>query len=240
MRYLISIRYDGSSFYGFQKLKNEKTVQGELEKTLTKINKKQVLVKGAGRTDRGVHAYNQMVHFDLDIDISPDSLTKAINSIIHKSIYVNYTIEKPNNFHSRFEVKEKEYTYKINTGSYDPCLNNYYYNYNKKLNIKEMKKASRYLLGYNSYEAYVCGKRDHYNTAVFSIKITKNKDIVLITFTGQNFYQYMIRNMVGALIMVGEEKIKPIALKEMLEKKSNLYHYSNAPAQGLYLMNIKY
>ena len=66
------------------------------------------------------------------------------------------------------------------------------------------------------------------------------KDILTITFTGQNFYQYMVRNLVGALIMVGEEKIKPIAVKEMLDKEKNIYNYSNAPAQGLYLMDIKY
>ena len=76
MRFLACIRYDGSEFYGFQKLKDHKSVQKELEIALTKINKKEVLVKGAGRTDRGVHAYKQMIHFDLDVDISPKSLKK--------------------------------------------------------------------------------------------------------------------------------------------------------------------
>ena len=240
MRYLACIRYDGSKYYGFQKLKQEKTVQGELEKALTKINKSEVLVKGAGRTDRKVHAYKQMVHFDLDISITPESLAKAINSTVDKGIYVNYCALKPNNFHSRFEVKKKIYEYKINVGTYDPIIDGYCYNYNHNLNINKMKKASKYLLGYHSFEAYVCGKRDHYDTAIFSIKIKKYKDILTITFTGQNFYQYMVRNLVGALIMVGEEKIKPIALKEMLEKRSNIYNYSNAPAQGLYLKDIKY
>jgi len=240
MRFLACIRYDGSEFYGFQKLKDHKTVQKELEKALTKINKKEVLVKGAGRTDRGVHAYKQMIHFDLDIDISPKSLKKAMNSVLDSSIYVNYCELKPNHFHSRFEVKQKVYEYKINLGTYDPIINDYCYNYNRPLNINKMKKASKYLLGYHSYEAYVCGKRDHYNTVIFAIKMKLQKDILTITFTGQNFYQYMVRNLVGALIMVGEEKIKPIAVKEMLDKEKNIYNYSNAPAQGLYLMDIKY
>ncbi|MDD2504683.1 MAG: tRNA pseudouridine(38-40) synthase TruA [Bacilli bacterium] len=240
MRFLASIRYDGSNFYGFQKLKDKKTVQEEVEKALKKINKKKVFIKGAGRTDRKVHAYNQMVHFDLDINISPESLKKAMNSSLDKGIYVNNIKVVNNNFHSRFKVKRKIYEYKINIGEYDPILNNYTYNYNKILNIKKMKQASKYLLGYNSYDAYVCGKREHYNTAVYKIKIKKKKNIIHINFVGKNFYQYMVRNMVGSLIMVGEEKIKPICIKEMLDKKENLYNYSNAPAQGLYLLNIKY
>ncbi len=240
MRYLACIKYDGSSFFGFQKLKKDKTVQGELEKALTKINKKPVSIKGAGRTDRGVHAYKQMIHFDLDINITPESLTKAINSVVNKNIYVNYCQVMNNKFHSRFAVKKKIYEYKINIGEYDPLIDKYYYNYNHNLNIKKMKQASKHLLGFNCYEAYVCGKRNHYNTAIFNIKIKKKNNIITITFTGQNFYQYMVRNMVGALIMVGEDKIKPITLKEMLDKKENIYNYSNAPAQGLYLMDIEY
>lgn len=240
MRFLACIKYDGSKYYGFQKLKSEKTVQGELEKALTKINKKQVFVKGAGRTDRGVHAYNQMVHFDLDINITPERLKKAINSIIDQGIYVNYCKEKPNDFHSRFEVKRKTYQYLINLDEYNPIRNDYVYNYNHNLNINKMKKASKYFIGQHSFKAYVCGKRDHYNSAIYSIKIKKQKNILSITFVGQNFYQYMVRNMVGALIMVGEEKIQPNAIKEMLEQEKNIYNYSNAPSQGLYLIDIKY
>lgn len=240
MRFLACIRYDGSKYYGFQKLKDKKTVQGELEKAISKINKKPTTIKGAGRTDRGVHAYKQMVHFDLDINISPDSLKKAINSIINKGIYVNNCSVVNNNFHSRFKVKRKIYEYRLNTGAYDPIINDYVYNYNKSLNISKMKQGAKYLIGYHSFEAYVCGKRDHYDTAIFSIKVKEKHNIITITFEGQNFYQYMVRNLVGALIMVGEEKIKPIALKEMLVKRQNIYHYSNAPAEGLYLIDIEY
>lgn len=240
MRYLACIKYNGSKYYGFQKLKSEKTVQEELEKALTKINKKTVYVKGAGRTDRGVHAYKQMIHFDLDIKITSERLKKAINSVVDSGIYVNYCEEKSNTFHSRFEVKKKTYEYIINLGEYNPITNDYIYNYGKKLNIDAMKKATEYFLGYHDFEAYVCGKRENYDSGVFSTKIKIKKEILTLTFTGKNFYQYMVRNMVGALIMVGENKIEPVAIKEMLDKKRNLYNYSTAPAQGLYLKDIKY
>ena len=125
MRYLISVTYDGSKLYGFQRLNKHKTVQGELERVLTKINKTMVVVKGAGRTDRGVHAFDQRVHFDLSVDIDPESLRTAINSRIDDAIYVNSCKEVDNDFHARYDVKQKIYEYIINEGEYDPLLNDY-------------------------------------------------------------------------------------------------------------------
>ena len=107
MRYLASISYDGSKFYGFQRLNGHKTIQHELETALTKINKNLVIVKGAGRTDRGVHAFNQKAHFDLSIDIDCDHLKRAINSLVGPSIYIKDVKEVSDDFHARFDVKEK-------------------------------------------------------------------------------------------------------------------------------------
>ena len=240
MKYLAKISYDGSKFYGFQKLNNHKTVQEELEKALTKINKSIVLVKGAGRTDRGVHAFNQGVSFELNINIPTDNLKEAVNSLIDKSIYVNEIIEESDSFHARFNAKEKTYQYVINLGEYDPIDNDYIFNYNHSLNIKNMKKASKYLLGANSYKAFVSRERDNYNSIIYKIRIQKKKDILLITFTGKSFYRYMIRNMVGALILVGENKIDPITIKNMIISKNKVVNYITAPASGLYLVNVKY
>ncbi len=240
MRYLAKISYDGSKFYGFQKLNNHKTVQEELEKALTSINKSIVLVKGAGRTDRGVHAFNQGVSFELNINIDTSHLKEAINSLIDKSIYVNEVYEMDSEFHARFDSLEKTYQYVINTGEYDPIDNDYIYNYGYNLNIKKMKKASKYLVGPHSYKAFTSGDRANYNSIIYSIKIQKKKDIVLITFRGKSFYRYMIRNMVGALILVGSGKQEPIIIKEMLETEKKKYNYITSPASGLYLVDVKY
>ena len=240
MRFKASVSYDGSKYYGFQKLKNHKTIQNELEKTLTKINKTVVVVKGAGRTDRGVHAFNQVIHFDLTIDISPDNLKKAINSIIDDGIHVNDVIEASDDFHARFDVKMKIYQYVINLGEYDPIDNDYIYNYNRSLNVKKMKKAAKYLLGFHSYKAYVSGQRENYNSVIYKISFLKKKDILVINFEGKSFYSYMVRNLVGALMLVGEEKIVPEGIKEMLIKEENTYNYSTVPANGLYLVNVLY
>lgn len=240
MRYKASISYNGSKFYGFQRLKNHPSVQEELERVLTKINKSVVEVKGAGRTDRGVHAYNQMIHFDLNINIDCDHLTKAINSLVNKYIKVNYCEEVSDDFHARFDTKYKVYQYVINLGEYDPIDEDFIYNYNHNLNIKKMKKAAKNLLGFHSYKAFTAGYRDCYNSVIYDIKFKKKKDILVITFIGKSFYRYMVRNLVGALIQVGEEKTEAQDITNMLNKETNSTHYVTVPACGLYLVDIKY
>lgn len=240
MRYLISISYDGSKFYGFQRLNRKKTIQSELEKVLTKINKTVVVVKGAGRTDRGVHAKDQKVHFDLSVNIPPERLINAINSMIDDAIRVNSCEIVNDNFHARFDVKKKKYTYIINMGDYNPIINDYVYNYNKKLDISSMKKASKYLIGMHSYEAFTSGERESYNSIIYSIKFKKKKDYLYITFEGKSFYRYMVRNLVGGLLLVGKNKIDAINIKEMLDEKNNKYNYMTVPANGLYLDKIEY
>lgn len=240
MRYLASVSYDGSKFYGFQKLKNHMSVQEEIEKALTKINKSIVLIKGAGRTDRGVHAYGQTISFDLNINIDEEHLKNALNSLIDKNIYINECKVVSDDFHARFDAVEKTYLYIINMGEYNPIKDDYVYNYNHKLNIRAMKKASKYLIGKHSYRAFVSGDRKNYNSIIYSVKFKKKKDNLFITFKGKSFYRYMIRNIVGALILVGENKQESSIIKDMVDKNKKIYNYITVPANGLYLMEVKY
>ena len=242
MRYIANVSYDGSDFYGFQKQPNERTIQEELEIALTRINKNPVTVIAAGRTDRGVHAIGQMIHFDLDISIGEESLRVAVNSIIDESIYINYCELVDADFHTRFDASEKTYEYVFNLGEYDPFVNKYMYNYNRDLNVKAMKVASKFLLGLNSYRAFVTGARpsENYDSVIYKIEFERQKDILVIRFVGNNFYNHMIRNLVGALMLVGEGKANPEDLKQMIIRETNLFNYATAPASGLYLVSIKY
>lgn len=238
MRYLASVSYDGSKFYGFQKLNNHKTVQQCLEQAISKINKKPVAVKGAGRTDRGVHALGQGINFDLDVNVPVDRLKKAINSLLDDAIYIRDIKEVDDNFHARFSAKKKIYEYVINLGEYDAIRNDYLYNYNRSLDVKEMKKAARKLEGAHSFKAFTSGERDNYNSIIYSIKIKKEKNLLIITFEGKSFYRYMVRNMVGVLIGVGAKKISVDILDDMFEGKN--VTYQTAPASGLYLREVFY
>ncbi len=239
MRYLIRISYDGSKYYGFQRLNDKSTVQEDLEKALTKINKSQVVVKGAGRTDRGVHAIDQCVHFDLDVEIPPERLVNAINSLVYPYIKVNKAEIVDDDFHARFRVKSKTYSYVINLGEYDPIRQDYLYNYNRELNVSKMKGASKVLLGAHSYEAFTSGERENYNSIIDKIEFKRDKNILTITFVGKSFYRYMVRNLVGALLLVGEEKITKEELREILENQKG-GNYITVPANGLYLVKVKY
>ena len=238
MRYLASVSYDGSKFYGFQKLNNHKTVQQCLEQAISKINKKPVAVKGAGRTDRGVHALGQGINFDLDVNVPVDRLKKAINSLLDDAIYIRDIKEVDDNFHARFSAKKKIYEYVINLGEYDAIRNDYLYNYNRSLDVKEMKRAARKLEGAHSFKAFTSGERDNYNSIIYSIKIKKEKNLLIIIFEGKSFYRYMVRNLVGVLIGVGAKKISVDILDDMFEGKN--VTYQTAPACGLYLRKVFY
>lgn len=240
MRYLISISYDGSKFNGFQRLKENNSVQGLIEKALTKINKKEVVIKGAGRTDRGVHAFDQKAHFDLDIQITPDQLKKAINSLVKPYVYITNCIIVNTNFHARFNVTRKTYVYKINLGSYNPMLNDYVNQDVRDLDIKLMKKASKEFLGIHNFKNFVSGERENYEAIIYSIKFKIEKEILEIEFIGKSFYRYMVRNLVGALIEVGKHKVNSEYIKNMLENYEENRILPTAPSCGLYLKEIKY
>lgn len=240
MRYLISISYDGSKFQGFQRLKENVSVQKVIEDALTKINKDKVVIKGAGRTDRGVHALDQKAHFDLNINITPEGLKKALNSLVKPYIYINDCKIVDENFHARFCVKEKVYVYKINLGEYNPILKDYVNQNVNNLDIKTMKKASKVFLGVHNFKNFVSGERDNYDCIIYKIKFKVVNNILEIEFTGKSFYRYMVRNLVGALIEVGKHKINSEYLENMLENYDTVINLPTSDACGLYLKQIKY
>ena len=240
MKYLITISYDGSKYYGFQRLNDLPSVQKELEDALSVINKDRVEVKGSGRTDRGVHALGQRCSFELNYDIPCDRLVNAINSLLGSYIRVLSCIRVDDDFHARFNVKQKTYKYIINMGKYNVIKEDYLYNYCKKLDIKSMKRASKCLIGKHSYKVFVSGERENYNSEIFSVVFKKNKDILEIKFIGKSFYRYMVRNIVGALMLVGSEKIDVEEFKEMIDNENKNYSYLTVPANGLYLERVEY
>ncbi len=240
MKYLITVSYDGSKYYGFQRLNDLPSIQKELEDALSVINKDKVEVKGSGRTDRGVHAIGQKCHFELKYDIPCERLINAINSLLSNYVRVIDCIKVDDNFHARFSVKKKIYKYIINMGKYDVIKQDYLYNYCKRLEIKSMKIASNYLIGKHSYKVFVSGDRDNYNSEIYKIIFKKEKDILTITFEGKSFYRYMVRNMVGALLLVGCGKISIDEFKNMVDSDENKYTYITVPSNGLYLESVEY
>ena len=239
MNYLMRISYDGSKFYGFQRLNNKRSVQEELEKALSIINKSDVEVKGAGRTDRGVHALDQCVSFKLDIVIEKEGLKKAINSLVQPYIYVKSIEEVDDDFHARFKVIKKEYIYKIDMGEFDPLLADYVYQPEYKLDKDKIEEVGNLYLGVHDFRNFVSGERDNYEAIIYNIDYAMKNNIMFIKFTGKSFYRYMVRNLVGMMIEVSRGKESIDKVKKMLDTKEELFGYT-APANGLYLSKIEY
>ena len=237
MRYLLRLSYDGSKYYGFQRQNDLKSVQNDIEKSLSNFFNEEIIIKGAGRTDRGVHAKGQCAHFDIDKDFNRRDLKKYMNRSLDYAKVRSIT-SVSDEFHSRFSVKKKHYSYKISFNKKD--FNNDYCYFQKHLDIKLMKQASKQFLGVHNFQNFVSGTRDNYDCIIYKIKFRKLFNKLTIHFYGKSFYRYMVRNMVGALIDIGKHRAKPDRITELLTSEKTDKMLSTAPAKGLTLEKIYY
>lgn len=243
MRFLIKFSYDGTAYSGFQTQRGLNTVQAKLEEALKIVNNHQVTpIVATGRTDKGVHALCQYAHADIGVNITEKKLKRALNSNLPDDIHVIEAKQVEDSFHARYNVKEKEYKYRINTGEYNPLERNYVFQYNYYLNVEAMKQAITYFVGTHDFRAFVTDNKEKENCirTIFSAKIEEKNQEIQITFKGNGFLRYQVRNMVGLLIKVGENKLSPESVEKILESKDRTKAGKTAPAEGLYLVNIKY
>lgn len=242
----MTFSYDGSNFSGYQKQTRERTVQKCLEDALKEINGgKNVIVVASGRTDAGVHAMGQRAHFDMDVKITPDKLMKGLNSILPDDIYVKSVHEVDDNFHARFDAHGKEYIYLINMGEYNPIERNYCFQYCKRLDLVSMERGLKYLEGEHNFKSFTksTDEVDDYVRKISQTSVVRDsKDMnkIIITFVGTGFLRYMVRNMVGLLIEIGEGKRKPEEIIDILKHEDRRVAGKTAPACGLYLRNVFY
>lgn len=241
-RYLIDFSYSGANFSGYQKQPGKRTVQDEIEKVLSSINNNSVKLTSSGRTDALVNAIHQKAHFDLDKEIGAYKLNGALNSYLPNDIYVNSVTKVDNLFHARYMVKSKTYEYLINTGDYSPLLRTHVYQYCKPLNIRKMKKAVKHFIGKHDFTTFVSAedKKEDKVREIYDASVDEKDGIIKITFKGSGFLKYQVRNMVGTLIKIGEEKVLPDIILSLLEKKDRKCAFLCAPAQGLTLTDVKY
>ena len=246
MKYFMTFSYDGTNFNGYQKQPRKRTIQKEVEDVLSQINDgKSVSIYSSGRTDAGVHALNQRAHFSMDIDISPERLIKGMNSLLPSDIYVKNISMVEDNFHARFSAIGKEYIYKINMGEYDPLERNYVFQYCKKLDLVALERGLKYLEGEHNFKSFTKSDDeivDYVRKISETSIIRESKDInkIVITFVGTGFLRYMVRNMVGLLIEIGEGKRKPEEVMDVLRSEDRKMAGKTAPSCGLYLRNVFY
>ena len=235
MKVMLVISYDGSKFFGFQRQNTLRNVQGELEHALTVVLGENIVVKGAGRTDRGVHAYGQVVHFETTKNIT--NLKRKLNNFL-EDIRIKKIKIVSDDFHARHSAIKKTYIYKVDLSK--KRNNKYYLSINYPVDIKKMKKTAKLLEGTHDFRNFVSGERLDYVTHIESIKIIKFNQIIYFIFKGAGFYRYMIRNLVGALLEVGHGKVTHDLVKMMLNLENCEKRLPTSSPNGLYLYKIKY
>lgn len=242
MRYLMRFSYDGTLFYGYQKQIDKRTVQGEIESVLNKITNSNIVISASGRTDALVHANNQYAHFDYDKAIDLDKFKYSLNCLLPDDIYIKSISLVSNEFHARYDVLEKTYIYKLNIGEYSPMDRNYIYQYNKSLDIDNMKLAIKKFVGVHNFKSFTTNnpKIKDYNREIYEANISVENNILIFKFRGNGFLQYMVRNMVGFLIEVGCGKRNYNDVVSVLKSEDRTKAGIMASGCGLYLDNVIY
>lgn len=239
------LSYDGTNFSGYQIQPNGRTVQEELERALTKIHKGiYTKVTASGRTDAGVHAVGQVVHFDTSLTIPEDNWSKALNAILPEDIHVNEVVRVSENFHARFDVREKEYRYFVdNSHNRDLFKRNYMYHFNKEVDLEAITKACTIIMGEHDFSSFCAAnsgvKGDKVRT-IYHASCVKQGSNLVFTFRGSGFLYNMVRILVGTLIEIGSGKRNPHDMYSILDAKDRSEAGKTAPAQGLFLWNVIY
>lgn len=240
----MTMKYDGSRYKGFQRLQdNDMTIQGKIESVLSKMTDEEIEIIGSGRTDMGVHAYNQVANFKTNSDMSLKKMQAYLYEYLPEDIVVHKLEEVEDRFHSRYNAKSKVYLYKIyNNEVHDPFLRKYTSHIPKKLDMELMKEASQYLVGEHDFTSFASSKSKKKSNVrnIHSIDIVENNGLIDIYVEGDGFLYNMVRIIVGALTDVGSKRKTPQDIKNMLEEKDRSKASDTAPAKGLYLYRVKY
>jgi tRNA pseudouridine38-40 synthase len=241
VRYLVNCSYFAKNYSGWQKQKNSKSIQQEIEKSFEKIFQKEIKIFGSSRTDRGVHAENQFFHFDIDENFDEKILIFKLNSLLSKDISINSIVSIESNFHSRFDAVYRRYCYKITTKK-NPFLQESHYFFQKKLCIKTINEVCEILKNKEDFKIFSKEGSDVKNffCKIFEIKVVENEYEVLFFIKANRFLRGMVRLLVGFLIKVGEKKINILEVENILEKKSFEKRPYAVPAHGLFLIEVSY
>ena len=243
MRIVLEIEYDGTDYCGWQIQPNGDTVQEEIELAIEKVTGVRSQVCGSGRTDSGVHAAGQVAHFDTNSSIPPEKFAAAINAVLPNDIKIKRSKQADENFHARFSAKKKTYVYKMYVEEFvSPLKDRYALCIPYKLNAENMQKAANMLIGEHDFKCFLAANSDVKDTVrtIYRSQITFNGDDIEYTVTGNGFLYNMVRIIVGTLLKVGEGKMVPDELNEILSSGDRTKAGATVPARGLTLLSVEY
>lgn len=253
MRIALGLQYDGSPYFGWQTQVNQQTVQDELERAISSFVGSPACFDmpihtiTAGRTDTGVHALGQVIHFDTNVEREDFSWVRGVNSFLPPSIVVNWAKSVSEEFSARFSAYEREYIYALVAGPCRSPMSHARAGYlmlplNQWLDIEAMKQSAKSLIGehdFSSFRSSECQSKTPIKT-IYSIEIISQQPWVYFRVRGNAFLHHMIRNIVGCFLQIGQGKRSPEWMAEVLAAKNRQIAAPTFMADGLYLTKISY
>jgi tRNA pseudouridine38-40 synthase len=238
------IEYDGGRYHGWQRQKEDTTVQGQIEKALKKMTSKAVTVIGSGRTDAGVHAEGQVANFKCETRLEPEALLKGLNSLLAPDIVIKACEQVSASFHARYHAKSKIYHYQILNRSTPAAIGRQYsWFIRQALNQAAMRSAISHIIGRHDFKAFEStgSPRQRTTRHVLSAGLNEQQNGLLIFhIEADGFLRCMVRNLVGTLVEVGRKKLTTADFKRILDSKDRSQAGATAPAHGLCLIKVDY
>ncbi|MFA4916202.1 MAG: tRNA pseudouridine(38-40) synthase TruA [Syntrophales bacterium] len=238
------VEYNGAGYHGWQRQKNAASIQQLLEEKIGIITREEIKIVGAGRTDTGVHAINQVANFKTESKIEETRLRHGINSLLPKDVAVKHILEVEGVFHARYDVKSKIYLYQIYN---EPIRSVMYKDYSwfirQPLDTERMRAALILLKGTHDFSSFSAADKDITNRVrtVMDVNLINARcGMIKIYIEAEGFLRYMVRNIVGTLVDVGMGKLSTTEFMNLIAMKDRRLAGVKAPPQGLFLMEVKY
>ena len=243
MRIAMGIEYDGTGYFGWQRQREVNSIQGELEKALTQVANAPIEIFCAGRTDAGVHATGQVIHFDTDAIRDMRGWIMGVNTHLPVGIAVRWAQPVSDEFHARFSATARRYRYVIFNRKYRPAiLGQGLSHYHQNLDVGLMQQAAPALLGeqdFSAFRAIQCQSNTPFRN-LMHLQIERYQDFIVIDIKANAFLHHMVRNITGSLLEVGMQKRPPGWIAELLAAKDRTKAAATAKAEGLYLVAVDY
>lgn len=241
MRYFLDVSYNGAAYHGWQRQANAHTVQQELEEALSKILAQPTDVTGSGRTDTGVHARKQVVHFDAETGMQEEQMLYKLNGILPDDISINHCWKVKEEAHARFDALERGYHYYIHQKK-NPFLVGRSYFYSHSLNLEEMNEAAQKLMGRQDFESFSRVKTEVNNfiCEIYTARWYMENDQLIFNVRANRFLRGMVRALVGTLLEVGKGKLTIEDFVSIIAAKDRTKAGRAVPPHGLYLSEVNY
>jgi len=249
VNFKLLIQYDGTDFHGWQVQENQRTVQGELERTLSLLEDAEVHVNGSGRTDAGVHAEGQVASIRLNRAFTPDKLRVAINGNLWRDVRILTIENAPDDFHARFSAKLKTYVYRVvNAPVMSPFWLRYAHHEARPLDVGRMNDAARLFLGEHDWTAFSAARSDVENRVrtikSFTVEsfwdARANSSVIEFRISANGFLRYMVRSIVGTMLEVGRGEKDFDTIQTAIVGGDRSLAGITAPANGLTLLKVGY